>query len=159
MRQDNRLRFVTILYGIAAALVVLGHSHPLHIDYPHGLITWIYRFHMPLFFFIAGILTAYTSPGRNVLAWWKKKAVRLLFPYVILTLAAWCPKVLLSAYMTDDMTISLGNLVRILLIPREGIWGHFWFIPVYLILILISAACWKYLENAPRIMRGGGYCS
>lgn len=157
MKERKELRFITILYGIAAALVVFGHSHPLHSAYPHSPINWVYQFHMPLFFLIAGILTAYTAPGRKIWPWWKKKALRLLTPYIVLSLAAWLPKTMLGAYMNDDMTISWANLARILLIPREGVWGHFWFIPVYLALELCAAFLWKYLEHTPKVI-SGGYC-
>lgn len=156
MEQKKQLRFITILYGIAAILVVFGHSHPLHIEYPLGPVQWVYRFHMPLFFLISGILTAYTAPGRRIWLWWKKKAVRLLVPYAVLTLVAWIPKILLDTYMNDNMSVTWENFVRILFIPREGVWGHFWFIPVYLMLELCAAVLWKYLENASKVIRGGG---
>lgn len=155
MKQGHRLKVISVLYGMAALLVVFGHSHPIHTAYTEWPIKFVYRFHMPLFFFIAGVLVAYTSHERKILIWWKKKISRFLVPYVVLTAAAWVPKVILSRYMNDDMTISLRNLVRMLLIPREGVWGHFWFIPVYLLLMLIAAVVWKYVENASKVIRGG----
>lgn len=153
--------FITILYGLAVMLVIFGHSHPLHTEYPlvlHEITGFIYTFHMPLFFFIAGILVAYTADGRHTWKWWKKKAGKLLLPYVVLTLIAWVPKTILGAYMTDNMEFSGINVVRILMIPREGIWGHFWFIPVYLIISLVCAALYGYLSNTnigSKILMGG----
>lgn len=100
-------------------------------------------------FFIAGILIAYTADGRNVWSWWKKKVTKLIIPYVILTLIAWIPKCILGSYMTDNMEVSLSNFVRILLIPREGIWGHFWFIPTYLVITLLCAYVYKITTDKP----------
>lgn len=45
------------------------------------------------------------------------------------------------------MDFTIQNTVRILFIPRENIWGHFWFIPVYLILSLLGALFWKWVEK------------
>ena len=73
MDKREHVDFITILYGLAVLLVVFGHSHPLHTDYPaavHAVISFIYQFHMPLYFFIAGILVAYTAEGRNI---WQKE--------------------------------------------------------------------------------------
>ena len=129
----KKLEFITILYGIAPILVILGHSHPLHCAYPWwlGQVTaFIYIFHMPLFFIIAGILLDYTSGKVSVIEWWLSKVKKLIVPYVALTAIAWMPKVMLGRYMNDNMEMSGLNFIKILLAPRAGIWGHFWFIPV-----------------------------
>lgn len=155
----EKLDFITVLYGLAVLLVLFGHSHPLHTNWPlymQEATAFVYKFHMPLFFFIAGILIAYTANGRDIWSWWKKKATKLIIPYVILTLIAWIPKCILGSYMTDNMEVSLSNFVRILLIPREGIWGHFWFIPTYLIITLLCAYVYKITKDKPLILRGGG---
>lgn len=69
--EKRRLPFITILYGIAAILVILGHSHPLHGDAPKFLREdvrgFLYVFHMPLFFMISGILSRYTAGNRDVM--------------------------------------------------------------------------------------------
>lgn len=146
----KELRFITIAYGIAAILVVLGHSHPLHRDYPtyiSRLIKFIYTFHMPLFFFIAGMLIRYTDHNRSVLRWWWEKVKKLMIPYIVLSAVAWLPKVLLDSFLSDNMELSATNILRMIFIPRDGVWGHFWFIPTYLILSLIGACCCKLPNN------------
>lgn len=59
----RNLGFINYAYAIGAILVVLGHSTPtgssdmpLFID---NIRTFIYCFHMPLFFFIAGFILLY----------------------------------------------------------------------------------------------------
>ena len=161
MTERKHLEFITLLYGMAALLVVFGHSHPLHTTYPNlleELTHFIYLFHMSIFFFVSGVLIAYTDIDRKVIPWWVKKARKLLLPYVVLTLLAWLPKALLGTYMNDNMSFSFRNIVRILLIPREGIWGHFWFVPVYLLLSLMCACIWKMIKNCGKLsnlFRGG----
>ena len=154
----GKLEFITVLYGLAVLLVLFGHSHPLHIEYPflmQEVTSFVYEFHMPLFFFIAGILVAYTADGRNIWKWWKRKATKLLIPYTVLTLIAWIPKYILGSYMTDNMEISFSNFIRILFIPREGIGGHFWFIPTYLVVTLLCAYLYKIVVYTPKIVWGG----
>ncbi|MCH5299787.1 MAG: hypothetical protein J1E56_00580 [Ruminococcus sp.] len=65
MESKRKLTFISYAYAIGAIFVVLGHSTPtgtsdlpLFID---KIRTFIYCFHMPLFFFIAGFLFKYTS--------------------------------------------------------------------------------------------------
>lgn len=148
----KRLEFVTILYGIAPVLVVFGHSHPLHCDFPewlHQITAFLYIFHMPLFFVIAGILLEYTLDRDHVFAWWLPKARKLIVPYAVLTILAWVPKAMLGSLMNDNMEVSASNLLRILFVPREGIWGHFWFIPVYLVLMLGCGYLWKHIKYSP----------
>ena len=148
--KEKYLPFITVIYGIAVILVVFGHSHPLHIASPafmNQITKFIYTFHMPLFFLVSGILIAYTAEGRNIKQWWIKKVIKLGVPYVVLSVLAWFPKILLSEYMNDNMEVTIQNIVRIFFIPRENIWGHFWFIPVYLIISLLCAMLWRWGEE------------
>lgn len=163
---ERSLPFITVLYGYAAMLVVFGHSHPLHTEWPEALksaVAFVYIFHMPLFFLISGVLIWWTRADRNIMEWWAKKAKKLLIPYVSLSALAVIPKVLLGAYMSDNMEISMGNIIRILLIPRENIWGHFWFIPVFLAVQMGGAWICRLLEKLevkkwePFLEFGGGY--
>lgn len=49
------------VYFLGIFLVILGHSHPIGTEYPQWINTFIYRFHMPLFFFISGVLIFYST--------------------------------------------------------------------------------------------------
>lgn len=137
----EKLRFIDILYGIGAILVIFGHSHPIHGEYPdalHQVIDFIYLFHMPLFFFISGILVRYSSNGKQTSVWLKRRLYKLGIPYLVLSLLGAIPKILLSKYLNDDMALSAGNILKILFSPRDNIWGHFWFIPVILVLSFVA---------------------
>ncbi len=157
--KKKRLDFITILYGVASILVVFGHSHPLHCGYPDWMrqvIVFIYTFHMALFFLIAGILLDYTLSGNSVFAWWARKGKKLIIPYIILTVIAWVPKVMLGSLMNDNMEVSTYNFIKILFVPRSGIWGHFWFIPVYLLLMFGCGYLWIHIKNCSIVVIGGG---
>ena len=90
-----RLREIDMLYALGTLLVILGHSHPNDWStFPGKWIEFIYTFHMPLFFLIAGYLFAYSDSMSRLgyFKWLKEKALRLLTPYVILTLVTFVPK-------------------------------------------------------------------
>lgn len=84
----KRIPELDVFKGLAIILVVSGHvisknwegaldSHPAY--------TWIYSFHMPLFFFISGFLIHYTFADRRAMKCLGKKALALLVPYFV-----WC---------------------------------------------------------------------
>ena len=83
MARGSRLTALDSLRGFGILLVVWG-----HISRSAGLVSWIFSFHMPLFFIISGML----FHERQFLDSFKKKVARLLIPYLffgIVTFAYW----------------------------------------------------------------------
>lgn len=80
MSRAERIGWIDSLKGLAIFAVVLGHQHP-----PYLLKPWIYSFHVPLFFFIAGHLyhPEKYARFRDLL---KRRAQNLLLPYFIFSL-------------------------------------------------------------------------
>lgn len=138
------LRYIDYAYFIGVMLVVFGHSHPLgewNIPWYESVDTFIYRFHMPLFFFIGGFLLVHSGSidKEGYSSWMKKKLLKFGVPYLVLTLVAYVPKYLLGD-TTDAVELNLVYLLKnIFVIPREGVWGHFWFIYVYLVFCAVWA--------------------
>lgn len=87
MPQKKRLIWLDVAKGLAIVLVVLGHC----LDHDVPLRTFVYSFHMPLFFVLAGF-TMRAKPRLQVL---KTSARRLLVPYfavcAVLMLFAFVP--------------------------------------------------------------------
>ncbi len=140
---------IDVLYTIGTLLVILCHSHSSDWGSFHGtfldpLLVFIYAFHMPLFFFIAGFLfqnsSALERDGYG--KWLGNKALRLLTPYVVLSVAALIPKYYCEHGGFDGFTPSY--LLQVLFMPRIGVWGHFWFLPV-LLLVYAVFGLWKPL--------------
>ena len=71
----NRLRYVDIAKGIGILLVILGHM-PSVVPLPVRL--WIFSFHMPLFFFLAGMFAKDISNPKELAAVIIKKAKLLI---------------------------------------------------------------------------------
>lgn len=133
------------LYAIGTLLVIFGHSHssdwsrfdttPLK-----HIILFIYTFHMPLFFIIAGFLFSNSNglEKNGYIKWLADKAIKLLTPYVVVSMLSAVPKYYFEHHSFNGMALSM---VKGLFAPRLGVWGHFWFLPVLFLVYVIFGAC------------------
>ena len=141
---NKKLKFISYAYAIGAILVVLGHSTPTGVsDMPlivDKIRTFIYCFHMPLFFFIAGFLFKYTSKIKTKPygVFMKNKLIKFLTPYFVLSAIGILPKILLSAFVNDKVSFSFYYVFETIFNPRLNVWGHFWFLPTLLIIYSLS---------------------
>lgn len=72
-KMARRIAWIDNAKAIGILLVIFGHS------YNCRLTSWIYSFHMPLFFFLSGLTF---RPGKSFAEFAKHKAKRLLLPYL-----------------------------------------------------------------------------
>ena len=70
---------IDVARGIACLLVIIGHIHST----PALLHTWVYSFHMPLFFAISGMVMKNEEP---LSVFVKKRVNGLLLPYINLSI-------------------------------------------------------------------------
>lgn len=70
----NRIEWIDTARGLGLMLVFVGHLHPPYLS------TWIYTCHMPLFFFLSGLVFS-MHPLKEFLS---KKFQRLVIPYFCL---------------------------------------------------------------------------
>ena len=135
MKQARRWPQIDFLYALGILLVLIGHSHSSDWSVFKGTVLqetigFLYIFHMPLFFFIAGFLfqnsASFERHGYG--KWIGEKALRLLVPYLFWTVLTLVPKFYLEHRGLSGLTPMY--MVRTVFVPRENIWGHFWFIPV-----------------------------
>ena len=75
---SSRVTWVDVSKGIGIIFVILGH---LSVPY---LTAWIYTFHMPLFFFLSGVV--FSGTKYDTLTFIKKRIKGLLIPYFVLGL-------------------------------------------------------------------------
>lgn len=129
--EKDKIGFIAAARCIGILLVVFGHSYPF--DVYISPVLWkikdfIYTFHMPLFLFLSGYLLTRNrrSPGEYIC----RRGTRLLIPYFALSLLAFVPKAMVQQLLNDSVELSVWHLVRTELVPRENVWGHFWYIPV-----------------------------
>jgi acyltransferase len=83
---NNRVSWIDVARGIGIILVVYGHT--LSADSFRYL---IYAFHMPLFFFLSGLVFSY-KPDQSFISILKKNTKGILYPYLLfafLSFALW----------------------------------------------------------------------
>ena len=132
-------------------LVVLGHSgfeEPLIAEKLCWLNTWIYMFHMPLFFFISGYLYSLTNKDftrTDTKKFLKKKFIRLYVPFLVLGLIVFCIKYGLAGIMGTSRTFSIQGFLMMFIAPRwpNSTMGYLWFIGTMFFMFIIIALIGK----------------
>ena len=141
INNKNEFTFITWMQMIGCTLVILGHSYPFITEIPVWALQlreFIYIFHMPLFVWCSGYLLVATNQTGKYTAYkyMKHRAIHILIPYFTFSFIGIIPKMLFSSVLNDKLHVN--ELIRAFLVPREGIWGHFWFLPMIFFLNLIG---------------------
>jgi len=158
----KELRYITFAQMIGCILVIFGHSYPFVTEVPDTLIevrSFIYLFHMPLFVFCSGYLLSYTNQAerKTFKEYCGQRAKKLLLPYIILSFIGVIPKYLFSSFLNDSIELNLSSLIRAFLVPRENIWGHFWFLPMIFFMGCIAYLIDRYvMKKDYKIIGWGG---
>lgn len=131
----QKLVYISNARIVGILLVVFGHSYPLIGEIPKSLEivrNFIYCFHMPLFVFVSGYLVSQTKsiekygPKQYI----KNRFIKLFVPYLGLSILGYFSKIFMSKFINDEVELSIAYFIRTILVPRENVWGHFWFIPM-----------------------------
>lgn len=150
MVPQERLSVVNAAYALGIVLVVAGHSFPSARftgdvkTAANPIFDWIYSFHMPLYFFLAGVTfqcSETRQPGRPIGRYLYDRCVRLLVPYVVLNSLGWPLRVVMSAFAphklvrSADFSLSFSNYFHSMLYPWKCAVTYLWFLPT---LFLVS---------------------
>ena len=132
----KRIRWVDIAKGIGIILVTMGHTRisetPVN--------WWLTSFHMPLFYFLAGLCfdeNRYPSYGQ----YFKRKCVALGYPYAMLSIVV--AALLSTLYFGDQFTVSgvwHGAL-------RGNPFGPMWFISSLFAVELIFGVIVRFVKS------------
>ena len=150
---ENRIDLYDFLRGFAMMLVLLQHA---------VVPGWRYLcvFHMPLFFFLSGLLSgnrALPSFGKYVCSRFK----RLMIPYFVFGVIDVVLHTLLDLmYYHNDYSL-MGGLVGVLTgqIKYGGGVGIYWFLMTMFVADLLIYPVNKHLSNCVSIKWGGCLCS
>lgn len=126
MARSSRLTALDSLRGFGILLVVLGHA-----SRSASLVSWIFSFHMPLFFIISGML----FHERQFLDSFKKKVTRFLIPYLffgIVTFVYWA--LIERRFRVGGGSGSVTNALTNIFLARAGTSNYpqnavLWFLP------------------------------
>lgn len=129
----QRIKEVDILRGMAAILMILGHSfivYPVDIStvpWCHWVGHFIYTFHMELFFVLAGAVYYCSDYSRFM----KKKIKRILVPYLSFGIITLHLKAFGGSAINGNESVTEG-VIKLLF---HG--GNYWFLYVLFILFTI----------------------
>lgn len=123
----KRFDYLDIAKGIGILLVVWAHI--MLVGASHRL---IYAFHMPLFFFISGMLfnkDKFVSYGQFL----KQRAKRLFVPYVLYSVATWCVWAAFRYLRHDEVDSYFMPLLQTIIAQGSGEFivhnSALWFVP------------------------------
>ena len=144
----SRLNYLDYAKGLGILLVIWA-----HINSSGPIPTFLYFFHMPLFFFISGMLFSkkrYNSFGTFV----QRKGKTLLKPYVIYSVVTWAIWCIYNLAVHNDVESYWMPLLQTVI--AQGSQGYLvhntalWFVPCLFAITLIFYA----LDNLPIWMSG-----
>ena len=136
MVSKKRLDYLDISRGIALLFVIMGHIY----SSDNIFITWIYSFHVPLFFIISGVLINYKSDEGDIVNTLIKRIKMIIVPYIFFGIVNTMFEMILSP--------STGTLkwTMIQTISLFGI-GATWFLPALFISETLFRIIQKYIKN------------
>jgi len=140
---QGRIEWVDAAKSIGIFLVVFGHSLGGMVDSGvldesgwGGLtVRFLYAFHMPLFFFLAGMFVA-NSAHRTFHAYLANKASVIVYPYLLWSLMQGSTQILASRFTNNHF--SVRDLLTIVYQPVD----QYWFL--YVIFIMYIIYWWIY---------------
>lgn len=170
-RKNGRIVSYEYVRLFATILVVIGHSNYLTITTKYGgvdytsfpvsdvlsnllfykieqyLVTFIYQFHMPLFFMLSGAVFA-SSPVVSFKTLVKKKTKRLILPYFVYGFAFMFPIKYVSDFYSPK---GLMKAMSSFFYTTEDS-GHLWFLPTlffcFIIFRVLQIVCKKAKINS-----------
>ena len=155
---NTRTDWVDYAKGIGIILVVYGHL--LSSGYHAGLgipdrffglsDSIIYGFHMPLFFFLAGLFVENSLQNRGTRGYLGNQLRRLVYPYFVWSILQMTVEVFFSSYTQKGTRLS--DIFAIVYQP----WGQFWFIYALFLMQLIYALISRTSKFGSEILFGIG---
>ncbi len=141
------IKYIAYAQVIGIILVVFGHS--FH-EYPGGgtemlIYRMMYSFRMPLFMFVSGFLMVYTTQINNktnvtYCNFTKKKILRLLLPFVVLSAIAFVPRAMMSDIADSNINLSFDSFWQNFLYPEQMAIPYYWFLHSSFTLLLFNYA-------------------
>lgn len=134
----QRINYLDVAKGIGILLMIFG-----HIDRGGIIQTWIYSFHMPLFFIVSGIISykkiSETTVLKNDIV---KKIKGLLYPYFMFSLLTMIYVFLVGLVLNHNVLQALSQVKECFFetIMFFG-YGNLWFIPCF----FLSGVVFRFL--------------
>lgn len=151
MNNVSKKRLVDIdkAKGFAIFLVVAGHivsgygKPPADNEWFQILTMGIYKFHMPFFMYLSGLIFYYTYPNLNSISGYIKYVIkklrRLSFGYIFFASCIYLGKTGLSSIIHVDRVPAnyYSEIYNLLFMPQESAGGSLWFIYVLMEMYIV----------------------
>lgn len=146
---QRRISWPDVAKGIGILLVLLGHA-PI----PLSLKLYIYAFHMPLFFMLAGL---FFKPGASFTEFIRDKASRLLLPYLFFSTLSYGIWMGLRNFSKLALTINPETpLMGIIFGIGSGNWmthnTPLWFLPCMFVTLTLLFAGAKLFQQRKKLL-------
>jgi fucose 4-O-acetylase-like acetyltransferase len=158
-KTKQRLHEVDQLTGFTIILVVIGHlvatESPADNQWYDILRYIIYKFHMPLFMFLSGIIFSHTLYTRyhwqTYSSWVLKKTLRLAPGFIGIGLLIILAKSMANHFLhiENQPTDLLTAIVHLFLIPGKSPSGSLWYIYVLLEFYFVFPLLMPVIERSP----------
>lgn len=127
MGTKKRIKWIDTAKGMGLLFVIIGHLHiPL-------AATWVYTFHMPLFFFLSGVV--FSGDKYTFKEFFKKKVKTLIIPYFSLGVVIYLFYVVINMILGEANGLYGSNWSMFLKLLRQE---HFWTIWFLTCLFLVE---------------------
>lgn len=150
---ERRDEILDIAKGIAIILVVIGHIYIGESKYAYYLKTFIYSFHLPLFFLVSGLLF---NPDKiiSITDFFKSRFKGLIYPYITFSIFAYV------IWLGFEASKSDGNIHTLFIEPfyfwilglRGGsnyvFTGAYWFLICLFMVELCFYSVLKYISRS-----------
>lgn len=146
---ESRTDWIDISKGFGIILVVYGHvvrgidnsSLAINEEFFHISDTFVYSFHMPLFFFLSGIffeksIKKYTSKGLFI-----EKCKTILYPFIIWSLLQTIIEFGLSRFTNGN--VEFNNILTCIFRPR----AQFWFLYALFFINVINIILFSFFKK------------
>lgn len=111
---EKRIDWIDYAKALCIFLVVLGHSH-----IPLSIKSIVYVFHIPLFFFLSGVLFSFEKYP-NYKSFLKRRVFQLVLPYLFFNVVTYLFWFFIGRKVGDDVILGLHPLKQLLGI----VWGN-----------------------------------
>ncbi|MCC2878085.1 acyltransferase [Lachnoclostridium pacaense] len=153
-KKKKKYTYISIMQIISALLILLLHSNPDNVSSVVMSKGWYRIFYFILyqirvdhialvvFMGISGMLCTLSSTNlwerKSYLEYVKRRALRLLLPYIVINILLYLPKALLNDYMQADTQLSVKFFLNMITNPRSGVSANLWFLPTLFWLSVMS---------------------
>lgn len=138
MDNSKRLYYLDNARGLSILCVMIGHIY----SGDNALITWIYSFHVPLFFIISGALLYYKNiVNKNFFDLTISRIKSILIPYIMFSIV----NILFEIILKPSLETLKWTLIQT--ITLFGIGGPTWFLPALFIGEILFISINKCVNN------------